>query len=125
MTPTTTPTDIKKMYGSLAIVSVIFLALSLYWRSWPLSYSLGLGLLIGGGNLYLITQLVKIFLGQGKGGRLRLTLLFLLKAILLLLIIGLILLEGHVRSVPFLIGISNGPLSLLLLGLSGWEMNHA
>ncbi|OGP17580.1 MAG: hypothetical protein A3I75_08235 [Deltaproteobacteria bacterium RIFCSPLOWO2_02_FULL_50_16] len=113
------------MYGSLAIVSVIFLALSLYWRSWPLSYSLGLGLLIGGGNLYLITQLVKIFLGQGKGGRLRLTLLFLLKAILLLLIIGLILLEGHVRSVPFLIGISNGPLSLLLLGLSGWEMNHA
>ena len=118
MRPTTPEkSDLRTMFAILLIGSVVLFLISLTWQSWNVAYSLGLGLLVGGLNFYLLVQLVRILLGQKQVSRHKTIGLFLLKILILFGIIGLILLKGHVSPMPFLIGVSNGPITLLLFGL--------
>ena len=118
MRPTTPEkSDLRTMFAILLIGSVVLFLISLTWQSWNVAYSLGLGALVGGLNFYLLVQLVRILLGQKQVSRHKTIGLFLLKILILFGIIGLILLKGHVSPMPFLIGVSNGPITLLLFGL--------
>jgi TctA family transporter len=109
----------KSFFAVFLAVSFAMVGATLYWQSWHVTISLIIGAVLGGLNIYLITRLVRLLLGQEQASLIKMVVLFTLKILILFGIIGLILLKAHVSSVPFLIGIVNGPLSLILYGLGG------
>ena len=116
---TKTPPEIRRLFKLLVIISVALILGSLFWRSLNLTYSLAIGLLIGGANLYLITQIVRILLGTKEASHLKIVVLFLLKILILFGIIGLLILKGNVSAVPFLVGVLGVPMVIFIVGWIG------
>ena len=109
----------RRLFWSLGIVSFALAAGSAAWGSARVTWSVSVGALLGAANLYLIATIVRGLLGQGRVKKGRITAAFVAKLLILLAIIGLILLKGGVRPLPFLFGLSNIPLTMLVVAAAG------
>ena len=105
-----------RIYLSLATASVLLLGAAALTRSIPFVVSLTYGVVIGAANFLFLIWIVEGWLGKKvKKGKMIVS--FLGKGTILLVIIALILKKGHVSPLPFLLGLSNVVLGILIYGL--------
>lgn len=87
-------------------------------RSIPFVVSLTYGVVIGAANFLFLVWIVEGWLSGKKVKKGKMIGSFLGKGTILLVIIGLILKKGHVTPLPFLLGMSNVFLGILLYGIA-------
>lgn len=105
------------------MVSALILLLGgIFGGSLVFFWNLACGVIIGGANFVLLVWIV-VNLCSGEGVNKRKVLVsFIGKALLLWLIISLILHQGRVSPLPFLLGLSNIFLGIVVYGIWDWVL---
>lgn len=97
-------------------VSLVLVAATVPFKSWPITLSMMIGVIAGTANFYLIIKVVGQLLGMEKVRRARLIFFLMTKILLLMGVVALLVMKGNIAPIPFLIGVSNTVLAAVVYG---------